>query len=242
MTENRTIWHSGGAESEFARRPPPPPEINASWREVGVAERAEAVMPTIDQRGVAAQVVLCVAAATELAVSDAVRDIALSAATTAGQPTLLLDLGTDANQHYRDFASEGRLEPRRRPPPPPMPEHAVLHFHQVRGSWLYVSHIDPAAAVASDIAWQLVVLAGVRRLRQLFGAIIVEVPPLDASLAGLRLASVVDGVVLLVRAGSTPVGEAMALRDRIVHAGGHPLGVAFAHPGAPSPAFFHRFL
>ncbi|HWK48151.1 MAG TPA: hypothetical protein VNT30_25740 [Stellaceae bacterium] len=253
MTDNRTIWHSStpldpaaldpaGLNPPSAQREPSPPEIIASWREVGVAEPAEAVMSTVGQRGVAAQVVLCVAATTELAASDAVRDIALSAAATAGRPTLLLDLGGEANRHHRDFAAEGRLEPRRGGAPSPLPEHAVLHFHQVRGSWLHVSRIEPAAAVVGDVAWQLAAMTGIRRLRPLFGAIVIEVPPLDASLAGLRLASVADGVVLLIRAGRTPVGEAMALRDRISYAGGHPLGVAFAHTGSPSPAFFHRFL
>lgn len=130
--------------------------------------------------------------------ADAVRDAALDLGAQSELPVLLLDLSIPANRQYRAFAAAGLLEPRMTPPGDGPPGFAVLHFERVRGTRLFVSRVSPDPTCFADITWALDSSGAIERLRSLFGAVVIAGPELAHSTGGLRLATCVDGVVLVL--------------------------------------------
>lgn len=175
--------------------------------------------------------VLFMAVETQDNAADAVRDTALDLGGQAIRPVLLLDLAMPANRHYRSFYQSGMLAPRRQTPSPAGGKFAVLNFERVQNSKLFVSRVTPDPSAFSDNTWRIAGREGLRRLHQLFGAIVIAAPELAISDAGLRLAPDVDGVVLVLRSGVTRVAAARAMRDRVLRTGGQILGTVLTHCG-----------
>jgi succinoglycan biosynthesis transport protein ExoP len=79
---------------------------------------------------------------------------------------------------------------------------------------------DPSALLASDAARALLAT-----LRERFAWVIIDSPPVLAVSDASELASMVDGVLLIVRANTTPIEAVQITRDRLESVGARMLGV-----------------
>jgi hypothetical protein len=196
----------------------------ASTIQPGALEPGLSRDPTLGSGDPTLRSVLFLAVEPEDRATDAVRDTALDLGAQAVRPVLLLDLTIPGNRHYRAFAEADLLLPRRRPPTNGPPGWAVLQFEQVRNTRLFVSRVSPDPSAFIEKTWAVTAQSALERLHRLFGAIVVAGPELSVSSEGLRLASAVDGVVMVLRSGMTSVSEAREMRDRVLRAGGQLMG------------------
>lgn len=110
------------------------------------------------------------------------------------------------------------------------------------GSNLYISRI-----AASDVAVPGVVacpeMSGLTtRLRERFGLIIIDAPPIGASTNAAVLAPITDGAIVVLEAGKTRWQIARAALDQIVAHHGKVLGVVLNKQRHPVPDFIYSRL
>jgi capsular exopolysaccharide synthesis family protein len=93
---------------------------------------------------------------------------------------------------------------------------------------------DPSALLSSERARGLFTA-----LRERYPWIIVDSPPVLAVSDGAVLASLVDGVLLVVRANSTPIEAVLLARDRLRAIGARMLGVVLNDVRLPRNRYFY---
>ena len=93
---------------------------------------------------------------------------------------------------------------------------------------------DPSALLSSERARSLL-----GTLREQYPWVIVDSPPVLAVSDGTVLASMVDGVVLVVRAHSTPIEAVLLARDRLQALGARMLGVVLNDVKLPRNRYFY---
>lgn len=110
----------------------------------------------------------------------------------------------------------------------------LLAAHQIEGTRLLVTRFrndrlayGQRTRLSSRTEWW-------KTLRRSADWIIVDAPALEASTAGISMASAMDGVVLVVKSDETQLGDVKSLRREIEAAGGHVLGVIMNHLRADS--------
>jgi len=114
-------------------------------------------------------------------------------------------------------------------PKPSLRSGKLLAVHQIEGTRLLVTRFrHERLAYGQNIRltprpdWW-------RSLRKAADWIIVDAPAVSTSHAGLTVAGQMDGVVLVVHAGEAGAKTVTRLKDEVISAGGHVLGVVMNH-------------
>ncbi|HEY0296440.1 MAG TPA: hypothetical protein VGC69_14005 [Bordetella sp.] len=100
-----------------------------------------------------------------------------------------------------------------------------MDFHRVAGHNIVVAR--PDAGLLSSSRQQAASLFGA--LRQYYEYILVHAPPANRSFAGIENVTLVDAVVLVIRAEATRKPVAQSLKEQVLDAGGKIIGVAMTY-------------
>ena len=80
----------------------------------------------------------------------------------------------------------------------------------------------------------------IKELTSDFELVVVDLPPASQSSAGLRLAGLLDGVLLVIEAERVRREDARRVSDLLVRAGAHPRGVVLNKWRQHVPDWLHR--
>lgn len=198
---------------------------------------AAAQLPAVD----GARIIQFMAARTAEGTSSLAASFALLVAETSSRPVWLVDTDFSGNRLYSAFA-RGTIPGMGRPGRPldaslgteqiyrvdgAQGDPALtklLTGHQIEDSRLFVTRFRNERLGPHQSAQHVEAPAWWAALRRISGWVIIDAPALNQSALGVRLAHQMDGVVLVVRADSTPAGEVSALQARLEAAGGRILG------------------
>ena len=164
--------------------------------------------------------------------STVARETALALADTGRRDLLLLDIDEAAGGQVATLRSMGLApDPVPAAADPPLP----WRLSRLGGRRLWVNEGAPAIG-AGDLGEAL------DAARARFACILVDVPAVDRSNAADRIAAEADLCVLVVAAESTRGMVALALRDRILNAGGTIAGVVMTRRRFHIPERVYRWL
>ena len=160
------------------------------------------------------------------------RAVALEYARRSDTDTLLVDLETDGRAHLAALGSRPMEVEEREPG-------NVLVFSTVVPH-LWVAFDAQASHLADPMATQEQTAGLLAQLRGAFDAVVLLGPPGDESYPMRRLTSLMDVNLIVVRGERTAGGQARALRDWVLGAGGTLLGFVFTGRRRIRPAFLGR--
>lgn len=169
--------------------------------------------------------------------SSMARDFALLAARRSDGPVLLLDFDLPANRHLNWLGQRATLLSN---PASFDMQWGELKLHRLGSSNLLVSELVPRHPDVEPSAASLIESGLLDRFRNLFGTVIIDVPPLALSFEGVALGGMADATIMVVEAERTRAPAAINLSERLTAAGAQLIGFVFNKRRYYVPEFLNR--
>jgi Mrp family chromosome partitioning ATPase len=190
-----------------------------------------------------ARIIQLISAMPREGVSTLAGDLAIFAASNAGHPVLLLDLGLPTGHQLDRFAKMGAARAPGQGEPAPLPHElggGAIEIATIPGTQLRISR-RLAPTEVSDIP-QVTGERFADWLRSRFEWVIVDAPSIARNFDGIVTAGFADAVLIVVAAETTRAPVVDHLRDRLVDAQANIAGVIMNRRKFYIPRFLYRRL
>jgi len=243
----RFTWLYRRLNRDAATSAPPPPPRKMPRPELG--RMVAAINNSAISANNPSRVVLLLSSRGDDGLDELVLPLVEELERRSTRPVLILDL-TKNGDLYGQPDEDGLLSWPGEPGPAPSwrgaakrptssaEAEAVFSFNPVEGRYIIVGRRKPDAFLPSG-----------RQSTGLFDAlrrehdyIVLRVPPVSQSFAGIEAAILADATVLGVRAEATRKPVALSMKTQVIDTGGRIVGVAMTYRHSYIPSFVYRFL